>query len=371
MARALALEGCRAEVVCTNDDGPGLLDAPLGRPVERGGASVRFFPRFSPRVSALREFQYSWPLGRWLREHMGDYDLVHVHAIFSYASTCAMALARREGVPYLVRPIGQLSGWSLGQKAAKKRAYLAVIERRNIGGARGVHCVSEAERRDVLGFDPALPAFVVPIGVDAPAAPADARAALRRRFGLAPDAFVILFLGRLHPKKGIETLLDAAARLRGRDFAVVVAGAGEPGYEARLQALARVPGLEGRVRLAGFAAGADKDLLLHGADLFALPSQHENFGIALLEALAAGLRVAVAPAVALSDFVRRAGAGRVVEDTPAALAEALDAEIAAGAAVEAERRRIREMAAAEFSWKSIAQRLVRVYEAVLAGRTPD
>ncbi|HPA19795.1 MAG TPA: glycosyltransferase [Verrucomicrobiae bacterium] len=369
MVRALRSAGCDAEIACTDDDGPGRLRVPLGAPIEWEGARVHFFPRFSPPIGALREFQYAAALGPWLRRCIPSHDLVHVHAIFSYASTRAMGIARRCGKPYVVRPIGQLSPWSLQQKAAKKRLYLALAERRNIAGACGVHCTSDAERRDILDFAPDLPAFVSPIGMEPPERQAGAREAVRRRFSVRDDEMVILYLGRLHPKKGIELLLDATSRLPARGFALVIAGSGEDRYEARLRERAAAPGFGGRVHFAGFVAGRDKDLLLQGSDLFVLPSEHENFGIAVLEALMAGLRVVVTPGVALEGFVRKIGAGVVVDPMPDALEAALRCLLAGNPPAEGERQRIRDAAAAAYSWDEIARGLVSVYEGILARRS--
>lgn len=369
MVRALRGRGCDAEIACTDDDGPGRLDVPLDRMTERDGVPVRFFARFSPGLSALREFQYSAPLGRWLGGNLAGYDLVHVHAVFSYASTRAMQWARRLGKPYVVRPIGQLSAWSLGQKAAKKRLYLALAERRNLRGAAGIHCTSEAERRDVMGFDPRLPAFVSPIGIDPPAWRAGAREAVRGRFGLRPGDFVILYLGRLHPKKGLDILLDAVAALP--DVALVIAGSGDARYEERLRQRAAAPGFGGRVHFAGFVAGAEKDLLLQGADVFALPSAHENFGIAVLEALMAGLPVVVSPGVALEDFVRKVGAGVVVRPRAEDMAAALRCMIAGGGAHGEERDRIRRATAEAYAWDGIARGLHSVYGEILARGAGD
>ncbi len=408
MVRALRRVGCDAEIACTDDDGPGRLDVPLDGPTEWEGVPIRFFPRFSPGLAALREFQYSAPLGRWLRGKLGHYDLVHVHAVFSYASTHAMHLARRLGKPYLVRPIGQLSAWSLRQKAAKKALYLALVERKNLRGAAGIHCTSEAERRDVLAFDAGLPTFVSPIGVDvgspvakgldavakglhpsAGGAPKPEGASLRRggdrvakglrpsageggaareavlrRFGLRGGDFVVLYLGRLHPKKGLDVLLDAVAGLPG--VALVIAGSGDARYEERLRQRAAAPGFGGRVHFAGFVSGAEKEMLLRGADVFALPSEHENFGIAVLEALMGGLPVVVSPGVALEDFVRQIGAGVVVEPRAEEVAAALRCLVAGGPATAEERDRIRREAAGAYAWDGIAGGLLATYGEILA-----
>lgn len=368
MAKALCDAGCDAEIACTDDDGVGLLQVPCGERMEWHGAPVRFFHRASPRIAALREFQYSSAFSPWLRKEIGSYDLLHVHAIFSYMSSSAMLYARQASKPYIVRPIGQLSPWSLSQKSSKKRLYLTLCERRNIASARGIHCTSEAERRDVLAFDPKLSAFVSPIGLAPAERRPDARTMLRRRFSAEETQQIILYLGRLHEKKGIEELLNAVARLPADKVMLIIAGSGDHRYELTLRERATGLGLQGRVHFTGFVTGEDKDMLLQGSDIFALPSRHENFGIAVLEALMAGLPVLIADGVALADFVKKIGAGVIVEPSSEAVEAALRCMIPAGAMGEADRQRIIDATASAFSWASIARDLIDKYNGILGPR---
>lgn len=368
MVRALGRAGCDAEIACTDDDGDGRLDVPRGDLAQWFGVAVRFFRRASPRLAALREFQYSSGFTPWFRQAVHSYDLIHVHAIFSYLPSAAMLYARQAGKPYIVRPIGQLSPWSLSQKPFKKRLYFGLCERRNIALASGIHCTSEAERRDVLAFKLGLPAFVSPIGMDPPGRRLDARTLVRERFSIEENAKVILYLGRLHPKKGIEELLAAVGGLSAGTAVLIIAGSGEHRYEARIRELATVPRLQGCVRFAGFVSGEDKDVLLQGSDIFTLLSKHENFGISVLEALMSGLPVVVASGVALEDFVRQIGAGVVIEPTAEAAEAALRCVLAGPRVGQDERKRIQEATSEAFSWESIARDLICRYDEILGCR---
>ena len=137
--------GVQAEILTTNDDGPGLLEVPLGELTRYRGAPVRFFPRWSPPLGALREFVHSAPLAQWLAAHAHEYDLLHVHGMFNYVSTVGMRIARRLGRPYLNRPHGMLCEWSLRRSALRKKVYLALTERANLNGAMGFTCTAEQE----------------------------------------------------------------------------------------------------------------------------------------------------------------------------------------------------------------------------------
>src|SRR5262249_40833043 len=115
--RALNARGLCAEILTTNDNGRGLLDVPFGQRTQHEGVPVHFFPCLDSPLEVIREFAFSASLTRWLARHLADYDLIHVHAFFSYASTAAMLMARRKRIPYVVRPLGLLCEWSLRQSA--------------------------------------------------------------------------------------------------------------------------------------------------------------------------------------------------------------------------------------------------------------
>lgn len=362
MVKALRTQGVDAEIATTNDDGDGVLAVPLGQVIEHAGVPVRFFARWSPPVRLLREFACSRSLARWLDTSLCSYDLIHVHAIFSFASTCAMLAARRQRVPYLSRPLGQLCSWSLRQSALRKRAYLAAIERANLDGAAAIHFTTEQELTEAAALGLRARGFVVPHGVDLPALMPDARARLRERLALPPDEPVVLFLSRIHAKKGLELLIPALGSMRHLRFTFVLAGTADtPAYAGTINELLADTGLAARTRQVGFAAGEWKQTLLQGADVFALTSHSENFGIAIVEAWAAGLPVVVTPGVALADEVVRAQLGSVPALETAAIATAVvtwlqDATACARVACDA-----RRWAETHYAWPAVATQLIHEY----------
>ncbi len=369
MVATLRLQDVDAAILTTNDHGPGLHpDLVTGRWQWHQGVPVLAFPRWSPPVAALREFAFSPALSLWLARNLKRYELLHIHALFSYPCTSAMAQARWAGVPYILRSIGQLSPWSLAQSPGRKRLMLRLIERRNLQRAALLHFTTKAERDEAACLGLVPPSLVLPLGVrgpDLPAQPAD---------HLGPTAPVhFLFLSRLHPKKQLENLLDALALLQRRrpqaSWDLAIAGDGEPRYVAALQERARGLGLGERCRWLGFVAGEAKWRALEAADWYVLPSAAENFGIAAVEALAAGTPVILSPEVAVAADVARAGAGLVSASDPEALALTL--------ATALERPSLSRRAAAlnlaekAFSWSTIALQLRDAYRQVLtssAGR---
>ncbi|MBW4496713.1 MAG: glycosyltransferase [Oscillatoria princeps RMCB-10] len=365
MVKALRSLGVDAEIATTNDNGPGLLEVPLQQRIEYEQVPVWFFPRFSPSVQSVREFAFSSQLTAWLWQHLPEYDLLHVHAIFSYPSTAVMAIARLRHIPYIVRPLGQLCEWSLRQSVRKKQIYLNLIERANLNHSQALHFTSQQEQQEVsqLGLKP--PSFILPHGLSLPAPIPDARARLRQLLKVPADEPVVLFMSRLHPKKGLDYLIPALGKITHERFTFVLAGSGSPEYEAEIDALLVSAGIRERTYLSGFVAGEIKSLLLQGSDMFALISHSENFGVAVLEALAAGLPVLITPGVALASVVEQHKLGYVTELDVAAVASALQHFLKYPKEAPEMGERARKLIFEQYTWERVATKIAGVYSDIM------
>jgi len=361
MVNALRLRQVDASILTTNDDCESLFtDLPTGGWTTYSGVPVLAFPRWSPPMVALREFAVSPGLNQWLQNNIINFDLIHVHALFSFPSTVAMVHARRARVPYLLRTIGQLSPWSLAQSKARKQLMLRLVERSNIDSARYLHFTTTLERDECFAaLGQSFPSLVLPLGVRLPS--------------LAPEVWPkekrlrLLFFSRLHPKKQLEVLLKALALFQKAspqcDWQLDIAGSGEPAYLASLQKLAGQLNLAQRCRWLGHVQGDAKTSLLQRADWLLLPSASENFGIAVVEALAAGTPVIVSPQVAVAELVEGAGAGLVCPSDPAALCQVLLGHCQGPST--AMRLAARSLAEMKFSWISVAEQLATTYRQIL------
>lgn len=354
-----ALEGAGVEslLVTTNADGPARLPVDLGVETSYGGARTIFFPRFLGE-----SLKFSPEMARWLERNASRYDLFHVHSVFSHSSLCAGAAARKAGLPYVVRPLGQLDRWSLAQHRLRKKVFLAAGGRRLLEEAAGIHWTADPERENAPDFARLRPSFVGPLGVDEGLFSGIKQASVR--------SSVVLFLSRLHPKKNVEALLEAflAAGEAAHRWKLVIAGDGEPEYVDSLRRLvARSDGRD-RVELTGWLTGPEKARALLEASLLALPSRQENFGIVVAEAMAAGTPVLVSENVALSGEVSRGAAGWVVSLEGDALRAAL---VEAMTSPEERRRRgaaARTLAESRYRWSAVAGKLRTEYERILTGR---
>jgi len=362
IARSIAPLGATVTVVSTDDDGPGRRLSLESRESLRNSAQ-------GVEVVLLRRtgefYTASAPGLLWLMKNITHFDVIHVHALFSFMPVVAAWLARLRGVPYVIRPLGTLGAYGLSARRRwLKKLSLMLCERPLLRGAAAVHCTSDAEQFDVLAVCPTARTVVIPLSVPPfePASDADARALLGARYG-GP---VVLFLSRLDRKKNVEVLLEAFALLAPlqTDATLLIAGDGERDYVTSLRARAEALGLAAQVIWAGRLDGVAKAAAFTAATVFALPSHSENFGIAAAEALAAGVPCVLSPGVAIAAKVGEAGAGRVADMTPRATADALavyldSVEMRSAASVAAKR-----IAVSEYSPEAMGDRLVTLYRRI-------
>jgi glycosyltransferase involved in cell wall biosynthesis len=357
MARALHAEGVEVDVATTDDDGPGRHLSLGTGPAEHWGYRVWSFPK------QTEFYKLSLPLARWLNRHVREYDLVHIHAVFSFATVAAARAARRAGVPYLVRPLGVLNRWGMEQRRPWLKALsFRLLDKPLLDCAAGLHFTSLQERDEAAGLGLRAPAQVLPLGFDLgefdslPPAPV-----FHAAFADTADRPLVLYLSRLDPKKNLEGLLEAWAQVSG-PARLVIAGEGDAAYTAALRERAAQLGLGERVLWTGRLQGECKRAALAAATLFVLPSRSENFGIALLEAMAAGLPCVSTPGVALATEAE--GSVRVVAAEPAALAGALNRLLEDPA----ERTRLgaaaRELARRKYTLLAMGRELKAWYEEV-------
>lgn len=362
MTRALAGAGVEVHVATTDDDGATALQVPLDTPVTRENVTYRFFRR------QTRFYKFSFPLARWLARNAKQYDVVHIHALFSFATLPAAVYAAREHVPYIVRPLGTLNRVGLEHyHRLLKRVSFSLIEKRILERAAGLHFTSELERAQACRVGIKQPGVVIPIGV---ALENDTHVV--RGTWLENDApqflgrTIFLFLGRVDPIKGFDVLLPAFAKLRAQDAsaALVIAGEGPAEYVNTLRTECARLEIENAVLFAGYTQGDAKRALLRDADVFVLPSRSENQGVAVVEAMGAGLPVLVTPEVGIARDIVRCGAGQMAS-TSDSFAHAM-LELAGDKARRVEMgARGKKLAAEKFSVEGMTKALLEMYATVL------
>ncbi len=351
-------------VVATNDDGVGRAAVPLMQPLIEKSVTYRYFQR------QTRFYTFSWPLTRWLWDHVHDYDLVHIHSLFSYATLPAAWFAHWRGVPYIIRPLGHLNRWGMeNRRASLKRLSLRWVEGPILQRATLLHFTCEQERVEAQAVGVSGSAIIAPLGIDTtPFQHLPPIEAFINSHPQAQNRVRLLFLSRIDPKKGLDLLLSAFAQLRQlrSDIVLMIAGDGDATYLAELKALAQQLDIADAIVWTGFLAGRAKLAALAAADLFVLPSYSENFGIAVVEAMAAGLPVVISDQVGIHHEVTKGNAGLVTPCQVEALSVALQKLIANSL----QRQRLgangKQLVEQLFSQTAMTQRLLAMYEQVLS-----
>jgi glycosyltransferase involved in cell wall biosynthesis len=347
LSRALARRGVEVEVLATRSDLDSageaaarelLGDVPLTLVPIVGTARLELSPGFLPA----------------LNRGLARADLAEIHTVFTFPPASAAAWARCRRVPYVVRPAGTLDEFCIAHRSERRKRFaVAAYVRPMLRGAAAVRVTSELEESNLRALEPEAVIERVELGVELDGA--EPRPSTGRIVGS---------LGRLHPIKRLEVLLEAIAQLDGVELEV--AGSGEPAYLAELSARAVRLGIAGRVRWLGPLDEAGKRDFLERVTALAFPSAHESFGLAVAEALAAGRAVVVAPEVGLADELARAHAGLVAPADPTLLARALRSLLDDAG----ERARLatngRALVAARFTWDRVAERTLAMYERALS-----
>ena len=366
--RAWRKEGHAREIVSLDVPGdPWVETCPLSVRA-MGSARMR---RWAKRVPALR-YGYAPRLAPWLRTHAGRFDAVVVNGLWNYTAFAARRVLPGLSTPYFVFTHGMLDPWfrtAYPSKHMVKQLVWLLCEGPLLHGAAAVLFTNEAERKAAHGaFWPyRFPGVVTSYGTADPP-PATAAQDLAFRVTVPSlGARYLLFLGRLHEKKGCDLLIEAFARCAQRHpgLDLVMAGPDSNGLRSELEALAVRRGLHSRVHWPGLLSGDAKWGALRGCEAFVLPSHGENFGVAVVEAMACGRPVLISDRVGVAGDVVKRGAGLVgpdtVEGTAALLARFLALPQAGRATMAHHARRC-------FEDVFDVERLAAESAAVLAGR---
>jgi glycosyltransferase involved in cell wall biosynthesis len=317
LCKALAVRGHEVQVFTTNVDGPGNSPVPIGLPVNIEGVKVRYFS-----CPLLRRLYWAPALGRTLESEIGKFDAVHLHSVFLWPTWAAARAACKAGVSYVLSPRGMLVKELIRRRnRLTKSAWIYLIEKSNIEQAAAVHLTSRLEASELERFGWRFSRLaVIPNGIDEPMASAGDISADVKAIAAAQP--LVLFLGRLSWKKGLDRLLRAFGQSRNGKLAIV--GTDDEGFAPQLEKLAETLGIADRVRvLARTVIGSEKEYLFASARLFVLSSYSENFGNTVLEAMRRGVPVVVTPEVGAAEIVQQSGGGIVAQGDAEALGAAI------------------------------------------------
>ena len=357
MAVFQARAGLKVTVLATwTGDGP---PRDAERKLKDAGADVRFIgPARGPLL-------WHRDLAPVLEKLVADADVAHAHGVWEEIQYRAGAVARKRGIAYVISPHGMLDPYNLSKKWLKKKLYLLLRLRRTLRHAAAIHFTDEVERDLARPVTAGAPAIVQPIGIDlSEFERVPPRGTFRSKYPVIGERPVVLFMGRLHPKKAPDLLVDAFARAGVSDAVLVLAGPDSEGTRARLEDAARARGITDRTVFTGMLRGEQRVAALAEADVFALFSHQENFGLAVVEALACGTPVLISDQVNIHRKITAAGVGAVAPLNVGEMAALLKEWLTDPRRRDDAARRARAFVRDNFEATEVAQRWVSHYAAL-------
>ena len=321
-----------------------------------------------------------WPAGRgpWLRggltkrfdRLLDSKSGVHVHGIWEQSTLVACQGARRRHIPYVLSAHGMLDQWALRNKRFKKLLYSALFERTNLQKASCLHALTDTEANDYRRYGCTSPIAVIPNGVSVPELASPEK--FYSQYPALRGKRLLLFLGRLHVKKGLDLLIRALPKIIARwpEAHLVLAGPDFEGTQAHLVDLIQENGLADHVLFTGMLRDEMKWSALAAAECFVLPSYSEGLSISVLEAMGMGKPVLLSEQCNFPE-VTKLDAGWVVPATIAALESALRAVLENSPQLNTViGQRGRDFVGQRYKWSSIADQMMAIYRWVEGGSVP-
>ena len=373
LCREMASRGWDVALLATDRDGESRLDVPLGTWVCRNGFRTQYFNTVK-LPGGLDRFALCENYRRTLRCEVPFADIVHVYSMYHYPAFWAGFYARKYTIPYILEPHGTLDTYMFARHRWRKRLFECLFERRNFHGAAAIRFLSETEAsmaRDNLGVS--FTGAVIPTGIEPEEFHASNEAAdVIRRYAIPADRQLIVFVGRLHIKKGIHLLIQAFIELARNDdkLHLVVIGP-DDGMEQRLRELVAQAKLDSRVTFTGLVIGQEKIDLMSAATVVAIPSYTENFCNVAIEAMALAVPVVVSSGVAIAQQIEDGGAGIVAVPAADAIATAIRQVLDEPDAIQRFGLAGQALTSRCFSWTAVGDHMDSLYRKLMLRRGRD
>lgn len=329
--------------------------APTDRLMGMGEEWIHALPN-----DAITPFGYSANMKRWMEEKMGEYDILHANGLWMYANHITCAMARKYGKPYVITPHGMLYPAALRRSYWKKWPFLKLFFHKDIMHASCLHATCKQEMEHIREFGYRGPVAIIPNPMVLPAPPSAKRSPkAKKAFG---------FLGRLHPRKKVENLFYGVELLKERqqECELWIMGSGLPEYEAFLKAEVERLGLR-NVRFLGFVSGQEKYEKLAQLSTLFVPSDFENFGMIVTEALSVGTPVMASLGTPWEELNNQ-HCGWWCDRTPENIAQVMRQVLDMSAQeLDAMGERGKAMAKANFAAEEVARKVMQLYSWLLDG----
>lgn len=365
-AIALASLGHEVHVFTTDQDGVDRLNVPTDHPMTVRGVNIHYF-----RSTVRRVWPMSWDLGFALRRHIRDFDIVFIDSLYLFHTAAAAHYCRKYAVPYIMRPHSTLDPYIRSRHTFRKNVYEALIERRNFRGAAAIHYTAEDEMRLATPYTAGATGVVVPLGLHlSEYSSLPSAGTFRAEFPEVGSKKIVLHFGRLNFKKGLDILVDAFDRVATErdDVHLVLAGPDDDGYGATVRRWIAERGLNDHATFTGMLQGELKLAVLRDADVFALPSYSENFGIAIAEAMACMLPVVISNKVNIWREIEKAGAGLVIDTDAQQCAVAISRILGDKALATSMGENGTRLVAERYNWDKVGSEMETLCQRIVEGR---
>lgn len=362
LAQALGKLGISVDIITTNANGKTKLDVSLNIWIQQKNYRIQYFSYLS-----WGDYKVSGSMTKWLFENVTNYDLVHTNAIFSLSNLPAYWACKLHQVPYIITPHGMLEPWALSYKAWKKRFFYALFEKPALNYANALQMLAstEAEQLKLLGIK--SPLAIVPNGIhhqDFENLPDPEL--FYQQFPDTRNKKLILFLGRIDPKKGLDLLSTAFSKVH-KQFPqthLIVAGPDNIGFLPNVKNYFTEAGCLDAVTFTGMLTGKLKYAALAAATIYVAPSYSEGFSMSVLEGMASGLATVITTGCNFPEAAK-AGVAHVVNINAEEIATALSKCLQHPKQTQAMGDRARQFIFEQYTWERIAIRLIEVYTAIL------
>jgi len=287
LAQALGRQGVDLDIVTTTANGPDRLNVPTQTWIQEKFYRIQYFSYWN-----FIDYKFSWSLSRWLFQNISNYDLVHTHTIFCYPTLPAYWVCQLHQIPYIMTPHGMLEPWALAYKSWKKTPYFKSIEKPALQRASAIQMLASTEASNVKQLGLKSPLVIIPNGIypedfqDLPSSEI-----FYQQFPETRHKKLILFLGRIDPKKGLDLLAIAFEKIHDQfpEAHLVLAGPDNIDFSPTVKGYFSEANCLEAVTFTGMLTGSLKYAVLAAADIYVAPSYSEGFSVSVLEGMASGL----------------------------------------------------------------------------------
>lgn len=359
LTQALAKKGVEVSVFAPSGNDKGIYTSNLE------GVKVRFF-----LTDFFSKFwlSHSPSLAKTLMKEASSFDLIHIHEIWHHPSYSAYRAARSARKPFIITIHGELEPWCLRHKAFKKKIYSVLIQRKILKEASALHAITKEEVNNISSFVANKNVLHVPNGLNPEQwKQLPGRALLENLYPQVKGKKVILFLGRIHPKKGLDILARSFGKIsrEQKDVCLLIVGPNDSEYQNKVEKMIETEGILDKVIFTGMLTGHAKMAALSGADIFVLSSYSEGFSIAILQAMICGLPVIVTHQCNFPE-IEEIKAGVVIDPNVDQLTDSLTKLLNKPQLCKEMGENGRRLIIERFTWDKVAAEMINSYENILA-----